>query len=80
MKNTSAIILLFVFGKVISQNNCKDPKENYNPKNPEDKSDDIKDKRIFWRTKAEIKNNEERDTLAKLFGSLRIAKPLCVMQ
>lgn len=36
MKNAFTIILLIVFGMVFSQDNCKDYKENYIPKNLKD--------------------------------------------
>lgn len=65
MKNTIAIILLFIFGTVFSQGNCKDYKENYIPK---DLKDAIEYLNCEWleSDKTEFKNKEERDAVSEL--------------
>lgn len=69
MKNTISIILLFVFGIVYSQNDCKDFKEDYIPKNLKDA---IQYLTCEWpeSEKTEFKNKEEDDAVTELhFGT-----------
>ena len=69
MKNKIAIILLFVFGTVFSQDNCKDYKENYIPKNLKDAIEYLS---CEWSEsdKTEFKNKEESDAVTELhFGT-----------
>ena len=69
MKNTIVIILLFVFGTVFSQDDCKDYKENYIPK---DLNDAIEYLTCEWSEsdKTEFKNKEESDAVTELhFGT-----------
>ena len=69
MKNTFAIILVFVYGTVFSQDYCKDYKENYIPKNL---NDAIEYLNCEWSEsdKTEFKNTEESDAVSELhFGT-----------
>ncbi|MFK7834299.1 MAG: DUF6794 domain-containing protein [Winogradskyella sp.] len=69
MKNTFTIIFLFVFGAVFSQDDCKDYKENYIPKNL---NDSIEYLNCEWpeSNKTEFKNKEESDAVTELhFGA-----------
>jgi hypothetical protein len=69
MKNKIAIILLSVFGTVISQNNCKDYKENYIPKNLKDAIEYLN---CQWSEsdKKEFQSKDEKDAVTEIhFGT-----------
>lgn len=69
MKNTFVIIFLFIFGTVFSQDDCKDYKENYIPKNLEDAIEYLT---CEWSEsdKTEFKTKEEDKALTELhFGT-----------
>lgn len=69
MRNAIAIILLFVFGTVFSQNDCKDYKENYIPKNLKDAIEYLN---CEWSEsdKSEFKSKDESDAVTELhFGT-----------
>src|SRR5690554_177998 len=69
MKNIIAITLLFVFGTVFSQDDCKDYEENYIPKNLKDAIEYLN---CEWSKsdKSEFKNKEEKSAVTELhFGT-----------
>lgn len=69
MKNTIAIILLFVFGTVFSQGDCKDYKENYIPINLKDAIEYL-DCEWSEADKNEFKNKGESEAVTELhFGT-----------
>ncbi|WP_051229773.1 DUF6794 domain-containing protein [Psychroserpens burtonensis] len=69
MRNTITIILLLVFGTVFSQDDCKDYKENYIPKNLKDAIEYLNCE-LSESDKTEFKNKEEDDAVTELhFGT-----------
>lgn len=69
MKNTISILLLFVFGTVFSQNDCKEYQEGYVPNNLRDAIEYLV---CEWSEsdKIEFKNKEEDDAVTELhFGT-----------